>query len=114
METSLTDSWLKGRVTQRSRKFSGEGFTSGGRCGSLSVGASPVDTYTDGGQGDGLKAGYPRRPPDVNPSPENFRWHPVYLTPISPFSIDNVRLTSTLLFRYSDVEVAFSLQLKNF
>ena len=29
------------------------GFTLGGRCGSLAVGASPVDAYTDGGRGDG-------------------------------------------------------------
>ena len=37
----------------RSRKFSGAGFMLGGRCGSLAVGASPVDAYTDGGRGDG-------------------------------------------------------------
>ena len=41
----------------RSRKFSGAGFTLGGRCGSLAVGASPVDAYTDGGRGMALKAG---------------------------------------------------------
>ena len=41
--------WLKGW----SSKFSGVGFTLGGRCGSLAVGASPVDAYTDGGRGDG-------------------------------------------------------------
>ena len=35
------------------RKFFGVGFMLGSRCGSLAVGASPVDAYTDGGRGDG-------------------------------------------------------------
>ena len=35
------------------RKFFGVGFLLGSRCGSLAVGASPVDAYTDGGRGDG-------------------------------------------------------------
>jgi len=38
---------------QRCRKSSDVGFMLGGRCGSLAVGASPRDAYTDGGRGDG-------------------------------------------------------------
>ena len=49
MIVGLSSSQLK----RRSRKFSGVGFTLGGRCGSLAVGASPVVAYTDGGRGDG-------------------------------------------------------------
>ena len=35
------------------RKFFGVGFMLGSRCGSLAVGARPVDAYIDGGRGDG-------------------------------------------------------------
>ena len=52
-----------------SRKFSGAGFTLGGRCGSLAVGASLQGRlYGWRPRELALKAGYPRRQgPDVNP-----------------------------------------------
>ena len=55
---------------QRRRKFSDVGFMLGGRCGSLAVGASPGDAYTDGGLGDGpwgwlsAPTGPRRQPPE--------------------------------------------------
>ena len=40
-------------IQNLARKFFGVGFMLGSRCGSLAVGTSPVDAYTDGVRGDG-------------------------------------------------------------
>ena len=59
----------RSRDIDAERKFSGAGFTLGGRCGSLAVGASLQGRLYEWRPREmALKAGYPRRQgPDVNP-----------------------------------------------